>query len=68
MVTRTQCITPTPTPAPRVTEAERSERPKWVTDRLWEDAQEEARALGYTGRAVYRQAADILADRYGYME
>jgi hypothetical protein len=39
-----------------------------VPDILWEDAKEEARALGYTGRDVYRQAADILADRYGYME
>ncbi len=68
MVTDTHSITPTPIPTPRVTEAERGERPKWVPDTLWEDAKEEARALGYTGRAVYRHAADILADRYGYME
>ncbi len=68
MVTGTQSTTPTPIPIPRVTEAERNERPKWVPDLLWEDAKEEAQALGYTGRDRYRQAADILADRYGYRQ
>lgn len=42
------------------------ERPRWATDVTWQAATAEARTLGYTGRAVYRAAADALSERYGY--
>lgn len=47
-------------------EQEAIERPRWCAEHLWQSAKEEARGLGYTGRDVYRQAADLLSIRYGY--
>lgn len=42
------------------------ERPRWTVDADWQAAKAAARAGGYTGRAVYRAAADALSERYGY--
>jgi len=49
-----------------VTIHEAQERPRWCVEADWLAATEAARASGYTGRAVYRAAADELSERYGY--
>lgn len=61
-----QSIIPTANAEHAVCPAETQERPRWASDAVWQTAKQEARDLGYTGRDVYRQATDLLSDRYGY--
>lgn len=66
MVTVTESIIATNVAERTERHAEASERPRWTTDAIWQEAIMEAARMGYTGYDRYARAAEMITDRYGY--